>query len=117
LERETIESEMPVRSLRATKQIEVYQQEIEMRRLESQLRELVVQGDMSTERAKHSLHKELVLLQQTPKIAEAVSHLFQGANLSIYGETSPLLTTLIPLVDWLVKAVQYSQTSVDTQAS
>ena len=44
--------------------------------------------------------------EQAPQIVESVSHLFNGARLSIYGEDARLMGTVEPLVELLGDALR-----------
>jgi hypothetical protein len=105
-EQEAIEVSTPVKLLNIEKQSEVLKQELEMRQLENQVRELEIQKDLMLEKAKHELRKEILPIEQVPEIAAAVSRMFQGANLSFYGEASPLLTAIAPIVELLAKTLR-----------
>jgi hypothetical protein len=48
---------------------------------------------------------EILPLEQIPQVAEAVSQMFHGANLTFYGEASPLLHTLAPVFDKIQAAI------------
>lgn len=105
-EQEAIAVETPVRLLHIEKQIEVLRRELEMRQIENQVRDLTIKNELMLERAKHELRKEILPIEQLPEIAEAVSKMFQGANLSFYGEASPLVTAIAPLIDLLAKTLR-----------
>ncbi len=105
LEQERIEAEAPVRLLELSKRMEMLKEELEVRRLEVQVRELEVACDMLRERAQAELRKELLPLEQVPAVAQAVGQMFQGANLSIYGENSPMLTAFTPALSMISEAL------------
>ena len=105
LERDLVEMETPVQLLKIEKQVSVYEAEKQMRELENQVKTLEVENGMILERAQQSLRKEILPLEQLPQVAESVSRIFQGANLSLYGEGAALLSTLAPLVDFLAKSI------------
>jgi hypothetical protein len=68
---------------------------------------------MLAEKAKQELRKEILPLEQVPEIAGAVSQIFRGANLSVYGETAqPLFSTIGPLVDLLANSLRCAGVSV-----
>ena len=106
LEREKIETEAPLRLLHIEKEREIIQQEIELRQLENQAKELEVHNEMLLEKAKLDLQKEILPIEQVPAIAESVSKMFQGANLSVYGEASPIFSSVGPLVEILANTLR-----------
>ena len=61
---------------------------------------------MLSERAHHELRKELLPLEQVPAVAEAVGRMFQRAQLTFYGEASPLPSDLTPALGVLSHALK-----------
>lgn len=106
LEREKIEAEAPVQLLKIEKQMAVYEAEKQMRELENQVKTLEVENKIMLDRAKQTLRKEILPLEQVPAVAESVSHIFQGANLSLYGEGASLLAALAPLMGFLANNLE-----------
>jgi hypothetical protein len=114
LEKSEIEEDTPVQMLKMERKLELLQKELELRKLEYETRELAVRTDILTEKAKQELRKEILPLEQVPEIAGAVSQLFRGANLSVYGETAqPLFSTIGPLVDLLTNSLRHAGVSVN----
>lgn len=112
-EQEAIGIETPVRLLNIEKKREVLQQELEMRQLENQVRSLEIQKGLMLERARHELRKDILPIEQVPEIATAVSQMFQGANLSFYGEPSSVLSAIAPIVELLTKTLrEWEETKV-----
>jgi len=109
LKRDAIEVETPVNLLKIEKQREVLEAEKQMRQLENEVKILEVENGIILERAKQELRKEILPLEQIPLVAEAVSHMFQDTNLSIYGEGAPLLSALAPLVTLLAKTLHQEE--------
>jgi hypothetical protein len=99
LEQEEIEIDAPLRLLRIQKQRAVLAEELEMRRMENEVKRLEVEREMMLARPKHEMRKEILPLEQMPKIAQALAGMLQGANLSLYGEGAPLLSALGPAID------------------
>ena len=106
LERDRIETQTPVQLLKIEKQMAVYEAEKQMRELENQVKLLEVENSMILDRAQQNLRKEILPLEQLPAVAESISHIFQGSNLSLYGEGAPLLSALAPLIELLAKSLQ-----------
>lgn len=106
LEAARIEHDAPVQLLRLAKDHERLEQELERMRKLLELRELEVRQEMLSERAHHELRKELLPLEQVPVVAEAVGRMFQGAQLTFYGEASPLLSALTPALGVLSHALK-----------
>jgi hypothetical protein len=106
LERDQLEKGEPLRRQRLDAQAQAGEKEVVLRRLESEARALAVEGEMADARAKHALRRVILPIEQMPALAEAVGRLFQGANLTIYGDQSPLLAAVAPLVEWLSRTLQ-----------
>ena len=60
---------------------------------------LRVEGEMLGDRAAQELRKEILPLEQVEKIAESLSHTLQGANLSIYGDSSSAVAGVGPILE------------------
>jgi hypothetical protein len=79
--------------------------------LTNALRTLEVEREMLLTQAQQQLRKDILPLEQIPLIAEAAAKVWQGANLSIYGETAPIVATIGPLVEILTQALHLSAAS------
>lgn len=117
LEREEIEAKTPLRLLQIARQQEIAQAEMMLAQLTNALRALEVDRDMLLPQAQQQLRKEMLPLEQVPLIAEAAAKVWQGANLSIYGETAPIVATLGPLIDMLARSLHSSETGLKPEQS
>ena len=109
LEQKQTESDTPVQALKLEHKMMLMQKELELRKLDYEIKELEVQMNMLAEKAKQDLRKEILPLEQVPQIATALSQIFQGSNLSIYGNaTDSVFTTYAPLVELLVNSLKRS---------
>lgn len=107
LEKNQTESDTPVQMLKLQHRMELVQKELELRRLEYEIKDLEVRTNMLAERAKQDLRKEILPLEQTPEIANALSQIFKGANLSVYGTaTESVMSTYAPLVELLINSLK-----------
>lgn len=109
-ERQKAEIEAPVRLLQIEKQQAILERELEVRQVENQVRALEVKRDLLAEKARQELRKDILPLEQTPALAESLSHLFQGANLSFFGNENQLLASILPLFEMLSKTVRQNVT-------
>lgn len=100
-EREATEIETPVSLFQIDMKQSLIERELNLRRLEHELIGMTVQTELLGERARQELRKEILPLEQIPGIAEAASKIFQRANLTFYGEASPLVASLAPLLGLL----------------
>ena len=101
LEKVRLEAEAPVRELELELAARRAGLEVETRRAQSAARALEVEQDLLRRRAEQELEKEILPLRQVPEVAGALSRLFDGADLSIYGAEAawaPMLQSLVGLV-------------------
>lgn len=99
-----IETQTPVQLLEIEKKREILQKKLKLQQLENQVYEHELKREMMKENARISQQKELLPLTQMPEIANALSQIFQGANLSFYGENIPFLTGLTPVMEKITQA-------------
>jgi hypothetical protein len=101
-----VTAEAPVRLLRIAREAEVLRRELTMRALKHRVRESEVEHDLLLPRAQHEMRREMLPLEQAPQIAESAAKVFQGANLSLYGEGGQLIGQLAPVVEALTRALR-----------
>src|SRR6266511_2291659 len=106
LEREEIEAKTPVRLLQIATQQDIARAQLALAQITKALRTLEVEREMLLAQAQQALRKEIMPLEQVPLIAEAAAKVWQGTNLSIYGETTPVVATIGPLVEILTHALR-----------
>ena len=107
-EREAIEAKTPIRLLDIAAQHDISQAELALAQLTNALRTLEVEREMVLAQAQQQLRKDILPLEQIPLIVEAAAKVWQGANLSIYGESAPIVATIGPLVEVLTQALHMS---------
>jgi len=106
-ESEQIEIDAPVQLLKIKRQEEKLKQELKMRKLEHDVKTLEAETNILADKAKQDLRKEILPIEQVPEIAQAVSQMLQGANLSVYGESAGSLVSAIgPLVELLANTLR-----------
>jgi len=105
-EQARVEADKPLELLRVRNRLEILRAGREALEAEKELEELTVEKDLLLKRAELDLRRQILPLEQAPQIAESVSHLFQGARLSVYGEGSRLLGSVEPLVEMLAQALR-----------
>lgn len=69
------------------------------RRQANEVRALEVRGELLQREAEAAIEREMLPLRQVPAVAEALSKVFHGAKLSLYGNENELLRIIQPLVD------------------
>jgi flotillin len=113
-EREQLEAETPVRMFRIEKEGEILRKELDKYRLEVEVNEQKTEAALVPERARQSLRKEILPLEQTPAVAQALAQLFKGMNLSIYGQDASALASLTPVVEMLTHHIRESRPASKT---
>ncbi|MCV0402655.1 MAG: SPFH domain-containing protein [Chloroflexi bacterium] len=99
-----IRAEAPVRQLRLRQELELLQQELDVQQLRNQVRALRVEHDLNRSRVEQELRREILPLEQAPRIVEAASDILRGANLSVYGDDAGLVGHLAPIIDAVSRA-------------
>jgi uncharacterized membrane protein YqiK len=110
LEAEQVAAAAEAQALQSAKRREVLAEERATRRLAVEVKALEVEEGMLLRRAKQALRREILPQEQVTEIAQALSKIFRGANLSIYGSDSELVSTVLPAIrligDQLRRAVR-----------
>lgn len=108
---EEAEAETALQLLKNEKKSEVLEKELLRQRLQNKVTDLQVEGDMLVRRAEQDLEKEILQLEKSTEVAKAMSSIFQGAHLSIYGEDAKLMSALIPAINILADQAKKSFSS------
>ena len=105
-EQDRVTAEAPVRQFRMDTESELLRAELALRALQTQVRAAEVERDLLQARAEQDLRREILPLEQAPRIVEAASRVLDGVNLSIYGDDAPMLGQVAPMFELLARAVQ-----------
>jgi hypothetical protein len=108
-----INGETPVRLLRINREAEVLREELRLQQLKNRVRAFQVEHDQLQPRAEQELRRKILPLEQAPQIVESAAKVFNGANLSIYGENARLLGQLEPVFEILAQAVRWADPDRD----
>jgi hypothetical protein len=103
-----INAEAPVRRLKIEREAEILRDELAMRELKNRVHASEVEHDLLQARAEQELRREILPLEQAPRIAEAASRVLRGTNLSIYGDGAELLGQVAPLFELLTDSVRHA---------
>jgi len=103
LEARRLETRAPVERLKIEQRGQLARLEIDLALLTNELKALEAEGSLSIEHARQALEREILPQKQVPQIAEALSKMFRGANLSLYGSDNALEKTLSPLLALIVQ--------------
>ncbi|HSI99030.1 MAG TPA: SPFH domain-containing protein [Patescibacteria group bacterium] len=107
-----IEAETPVRLLRIEQDRAALEQELEMRSVENRVQAVKVQHDLQRTRAEQELRREILPLEQAPRIVEAASGILHGANLTLFGDEAGLMRQVAPVLEVVSRAVEQSLAGV-----
>jgi hypothetical protein len=105
-EQDRVETDTPVRLERLARETEVLRRELEMRRVQNEVKVYDVEHELMLPRAQQDLRREILPLEQAPRIVEAASRVLQGTSLSVYGDNAQLLGQLAPVFELLANAVK-----------
>jgi hypothetical protein len=105
-EQDRVETDTPVRLERLARETEVLRRELEMRRVQNEVKVYDVEHELMLPRAQQDLRREILPLEQAPRIVEAASKVLQGTSLSVYGENAQVLGQLAPVFELLANAVK-----------
>jgi hypothetical protein len=109
--REKAETETPVRLMQLDKQQQIRERELELRKIENQVRELEVYRDMIFDKARQELRKEILPVEQVPAIAASLSNVFKDAHLTFLGSENQLFSSLLPLMTIVSEALKGANAS------
>ncbi len=101
-----INVEAPVHLLKIARDSEALREELTMLELKNQVQALQVAHDLMRPRGEQDLRREILPVEQAPRIVEAAAKVFQGTNLSLYGDQAELLGQLVPLFEVLGRALR-----------
>jgi hypothetical protein len=110
-EQDRVDTESPVRLLKITRERDILRDELEMRKLQNQVKAFDVEHELLLPRAQQELRREMLPLEQAPQIVEAASKVLNGTNLTLYGENGQLLGQLAPVFEIVARAVQQATES------
>ena len=105
-DRDRVTTEAPVRALRIETEAGILREELALRQLQNQVRAFEVEGELLLDRSRQDLRREILPLEQAPRIVESASRVLSGTNLSIYGDGGQLVGQLAPIFELLGRAVR-----------
>jgi hypothetical protein len=105
-EQDRVATEAPVRQNRLAIESDLLRAERTMRELQNQVRALEVEHELLLARATQDLRREILPLEQAPRIVEAASGILHGTNLSLYGDDAALLGQVAPVFEVLARTVR-----------
>jgi hypothetical protein len=95
-----------VRLLKIEKENEVLHKKLEKGELEVRVKETAARAESVRDRVRQDLRKEILPLEQRPALAAALSRIFLGAHLSVYGQDANLIGSVAPILELLTKSLR-----------
>ncbi len=105
-EQDRLTAEAPVRLLRIETERAALAEELELQRLQAEVKALEVEQQLLLPRAQQVLDLERLPVENAPEIVAAASRVLQGTNLTIYGDGAELLGQVAPLFELIGRALQ-----------
>lgn len=110
LELENQQKEMalqtPLKIFEAEQEMISMQKMIEVYELKEKMNALKAKANLAIEIEQNRVRKDMIQIEQLPQIAESVSQMFQGANLTFYKDSSDVMSGVKPMMDILAKAIK-----------
>lgn len=106
-EEKRINTESALKTFELDKKTEIARKAIELKKLESQINEIEVESEAVKERTMMEIKKEILPLEQLPKISESLSGMFKDSRLTFFGGENLLInaTKILNLIFDKVKEV------------
>ena len=114
-EQDRLTAEAPVRLLRIETERAALAEELELQRLQAEVKALEVEQQLLLPRAQQALDLERLPVENAPEIVGAASRVLQGTNLTIYGDGAELLGQVAPLFELLGRALQQATRQPERQ--
>ena len=104
--RKEIELLTPVKIFEAEQDMLTMTKMLELYALKERMNIVKIKANLVEEIEHNKLRKEMLPLEQVPKIAESISRMFNGANLSFYKDSSDLMAGVSPMIDMLTRSLK-----------
>ncbi len=105
------EFETPLKIFEAEQDMLSMHKMMELYGLKEKMNILKAKSSLAQEIEQNKVRKEMLPLEQIPEIADSVSRMFQGANLSFYKDSSDLLSGVTPMIDMVTRALKQTSHS------
>ena len=104
--RKDMELSTPLKIFEAEQDIVSMHKMMELYELKAKMNIIKAQANLAEEIEQNKVRKEILPLEQVPQIAESVSRMFNGANLSFYNDSSQLMSGVFPMIDMVTRALK-----------
>ncbi|MDQ2673732.1 MAG: SPFH domain-containing protein [Chloroflexota bacterium] len=101
-----MEADAPVTLARIAHERDALERQLEMQPLKNRVGALETEHALQRARAEQDLRREILPLEQAPRVVEAASGVFRGASLSVYDGSNELTKQIAPLLDLAARTVE-----------
>ena len=99
----------PHKIFEAEQDMLVMKKMIDVYELEAEMNMLKIKSTLVEKIEQNKVRKEILPLEQVPQIADSVSRMFNGANLSFYNDSSQLMSGVAPMIDIVTRAFKQNE--------
>ena len=107
---EALERETPLQLQQIAAQMELAEEERKLAEAQGEAERRKAEYELEIARKRQDLAKELVLLKQAPEIAQALTGMLAGANLTFWGQEPTLLEPVTSMLRQLASALKSEST-------
>jgi regulator of protease activity HflC (stomatin/prohibitin superfamily) len=101
-----IQVEAPVKLLQIEQERVALEQELAMRSVANRVEAVKVEHDLQRARAEQEMRREMMPLEQAPRIVEAAAGMLHGTNLTLFADEAGLLRQIGPVLGMVSRAVE-----------
>jgi len=105
-EKKEIERLTPLKIFEAEQDMLTMNKMMELYELKEKMNVLKAKANLAEKIEQNKVKKEMLPLEQVPEIAESVSRMFNGANLSFYKDSSEIMSGVTPMIDMVTRALK-----------
>ncbi|MCA9779392.1 MAG: hypothetical protein KC800_21845, partial [Candidatus Eremiobacteraeota bacterium] len=107
---EALERETPLQLQQIAAQMELAEEERKLAEAQGEAERRKAEYELEIARKRQDLAKELVLLKQAPEIAQALTGMLAGANLTFWGQEPTLLEPVTSMLRQLASVLKSEST-------
>jgi len=104
-EKKVMALDTPLKIFEAEQDLLTMAKMLELYKLKEQMNMQKAKANLAVEVEENSVRKEMISLEQIPQIADSISKVYQGANLTFYKDSSDVMAGLKPVLDLLGDAL------------
>jgi regulator of protease activity HflC (stomatin/prohibitin superfamily) len=105
-EKKEIELLTPLKIFEAEQDMLSMHKMMELYALKEKMNVIKAKANLAEKIEQNKVKKEMLPLEQVPQIAESVSRMFNGANLTFYKDSSEMMSGVTPMIDMVTRALK-----------